>query len=84
MELGYTIPYTGITLLRLTLALLILVIGVVLSKIIAWLFGKSIIKLSLPPLLEIFLQRFFRMFLYIIVILIAVGSLGVEVSSAII
>ena len=79
-----TLPYTGITVYQLLVALIILVAGWVITKIIVLLFRKELEKTKLTELVAELLARFLSVLLYVIVILLAVEALGFSMNSVII
>lgn len=83
MDLGYTIPNTGITLLQVLTALVVLIVGFVAARIIASVFRRQMRKTRLSEILVEFLLRFLSALLYVIVILLVLGTLGVSVGSVI-
>lgn len=78
--LNEPLSYIGITPFQIISALIILVAGYVVSKILISLFKKSIGKTKLPPLVMEFLARFLSILLYIIVIIVALGAVAISVS----
>jgi small conductance mechanosensitive channel len=82
--LGQTLPYTEITVFQLLVALVILIVGWVIAKIIVLLFRKGLTKTELPELVAELLVRFLSVLLYVIVILLAVAALGFSVNAVVI
>lgn len=78
------IPYTEITVSRLIFAVIVLVMGFVLSKYIILVFRRGIQKTKIPDLTVQFLTHFLSIFLYVIVILIFLKSLNFDVDSYIV
>jgi small-conductance mechanosensitive channel len=78
------IPYTEITVSRLIFAIIVLVLGFVLSKYIIHIFRRGIQKTKIPDLTIQFLTRFVGIFLYVIVILAFLKSLNFDVDSYIV
>ena len=74
------IPYIGITYFQLVSALIILVVGYIVSKILVSIFKKSMRKTKLPPLVIEFLGRFLAILLYITVLILGLGAVGISVS----
>ncbi len=74
------LPYIGITPFQLVSALVILIVGYIIAKIIVSLFKKSVKKTKLPPLVVEFLGRFLAIGLYLIVLIVALGAVGISVS----
>jgi small-conductance mechanosensitive channel len=81
--LEQTLPYTDITAYQLLVALIILVAGWMITKIIVILFRKQLGKTKLTELVVELLARFFSVLLYVIVILLAVEALGFSVNSVV-
>jgi small-conductance mechanosensitive channel len=79
--LSQNIPFTNITVINVIFALIILVVGYILSKIIFNAFMKGLKKTKLPELVIDFLARFLNVILYAIIILLFLGSLGIQVGS---
>lgn len=78
------IPYTGITVSRLIFAIIVLVVGFVLSKYTIGIFRKGIQKTKIPDLTIQFLTHLLTVFLYAIVILAFLKSLNFDVDSYIV
>ncbi|NJE47645.1 mechanosensitive ion channel family protein [Thermococcus sp. GR7] len=76
-------PYIGITPFQITAAAVTLVVGYIVTKILVGLFKNSLRKTKLPLLVVEFLARFFSAMLYVSVILVAVGVLGVSIGPVI-
>lgn len=74
------LPYIGVTPFQLVSALVILIVGYIVAKIIVSLFKKSVKKTKLPPLVVEFLGRFLAIGLYLIVLIVALGAVGISVS----
>ncbi len=78
------IPYTEITVSRLVFAIIILIIGFVLSKYIVSIFRRGIQKTKIPDLTIQFLTHFLSILLYVIVTLAFLKSLNFDVDSYIV
>ena len=78
------IPYTEITVSRLIFAIIVLVLGFVLSKYIVHAFRRGIQKTKIPDLTIQFLAHFLSILLYVIVILAFLKSLNFDVDSYIV
>ena len=63
------IPYIGITYFQLISALVILVVGYIVSKVLVSIFKRSMRKTKLPPLVIEFLGRFLAILLYTTVLI---------------
>ncbi len=83
VTLAQTIPYTGITLMQVIVAIATLIVGWLAAKIILGVFKKELVRTKLPELIVDFLGRLFSVLLYVIVILLAVRALGIAVSSVV-
>ena len=83
MDPNAPIPYIGLTPVEIAWALLVLIIGIIIVKIVVYVFKKSLRKAKLPAILVEFLARFLSAMLYIFVILAFVGALGFNVDSVV-
>jgi len=83
VALNEPLPYLGITPMNIVMALIILVVGFMVAKVLVGAFKRSLKKTKLPDLLIEFLARFFSALLYVAVILLAVRALGVAVGSVV-
>lgn len=77
------LSYLRITPFQLISALIILIVGYVVAKIFLGIFKRGLRKTKLPPLVIEFLGRFLAVLLYVTVIIVALGAVGVSVSSLI-
>jgi len=77
------IPYTDIIIAQLLTALMILIVGWTISKIIVSIFKRRLGNTKLPELIAEFLASFLSVLLYVMVILLAVGALGFHVNSVV-
>jgi len=80
VALDEPLPYIGITPFQLVSALIILIVGYVVTKVIVGLFKKSMKKTKLPPLVIEFLGRFLAVLLYTAVLILGLGAVGISVS----
>ena len=80
VALDEPLPYIGVTPFQLISALVILIVGYIIAKILVSAFKKSMRKTKLPPLVVEFLGRFLAILLYITVIIVALGAVGISVS----
>ncbi|WP_301665264.1 mechanosensitive ion channel family protein [Methanoculleus frigidifontis] len=79
-----TIPFSGITLEQVVLAVIIAVIGLIAVKVIASAFTEMLGRTSrLSALIIELLVRFFSILLYVILVLIVLATLGFDVSSVV-
>jgi len=78
------IPYTDITVSRMIFAIIVLVLGFIISKYIVHAFKKVIQKTKIPDLTVHFLTNFLSIFLYVIVFLAFLKSLSFDVDSYIV
>lgn len=81
--LQQTLPFTQITVFQVLVALIIVIAGWVITKIIVILFRKELEKTKLTELVAELLARFLSVLLYVIVILLAVGALGFSMNSVV-
>ena len=77
------LPYIDLTYADLLMSLVVLVIGIVLTKVLVSLFQKGMGRSQLPDLVVEFLSRFLRVILYVAVLLAFFASLGVEVDAVV-
>ncbi|MCQ1535921.1 mechanosensitive ion channel family protein [Methanosarcina sp. KYL-1] len=78
------IPYTDLTISALLFAVVVLIAGFIIAKILVSMFQRGIQKTKLPELIIEFLARFLSVLLYVIVILAFLKSLGFDVDSFIV
>lgn len=81
--LTQTIPYTDLTVMNIIFALVVLAVGFIAAKMILQMFKSGMGKTKLPELVIEFLARFLSALLYVIVILLFIGALGVNIGSVI-
>ena len=77
------LPYIGITPMQVITAILVLVVGWIVAKIVVRAFKGALKKTKLPELVVEFLARFLSALLYVAVILLAVRALGIETGSVV-
>lgn len=82
--LSQNLPYMNLTYFDLLSALVILVVGIIIAKIIAGIFKSGLQKTELPELVAEFLSRFVLALLYVAVILATVSALGPDISSIVV
>ncbi|RQD82432.1 mechanosensitive ion channel family protein, partial [Methanosalsum natronophilum] len=82
--LEQTIPYTDIMVTNLLFSIFILIVGYIGIKIILNGFLKGFKSTNLPGLVVEFLATFFKVLLYILLILVFLSSLGFDVNSVVI
>lgn len=82
MELSDTIPYLNISWLQLVIAIIILVVGYLVIKVLTAVLKKVMTRMHLPELLVGFISRVLRILLYIVLALVFLGALGFETGSA--
>lgn len=83
MDLNDTIPYTEIQWIQLIVALVVLVVGYLLIKLVIRIVRGGMNRTHMPALLVDFTCRVFSVLLYIVLILVFLGTLGFEVGSAV-
>jgi small-conductance mechanosensitive channel len=81
--LNKTIPFTGFTVYNLLIAILIVIIGFAVVKIVISIFQAGLRKQKLPELVIEFIGRLIASLANIMVILLAVGALGFDVDSVV-
>ncbi|MGA1822671.1 MAG: mechanosensitive ion channel family protein [Thermoplasmatota archaeon] len=79
--LTYDLPVLGVKVENILVALLILILGWLVVRIIVSIFKKSLRKAKLPQLLVDFLGKFLSSILYVAVILMVASNLGLAVGS---
>lgn len=77
------IPFIDISIFQILMALVILLVGFTLVKYVVWTMKRGMTKIEVPPLLIDFSTRFLKITLYFVVAILAVGTLGFAVNSAI-
>ena len=82
--LSYNIPLTDIGIADLIAALLVVVIGYLISGVLSRMFSEGLSKTELPVLVAEFLTRFFSAMLYVAIFLIAVSTLDFDISSVVV
>jgi small conductance mechanosensitive channel len=65
------------------MAVIILLVGFVVVKIVASVIGRGMKKSKLPPLMTEFMVRLFTVLLYVVVVLAAASALGFDTSSVV-
>ncbi len=75
------IPFTDITVFRLIFAIAVLIAGFISVKLLIRIFRKGIEKTKLPDLTKQFITNLLSIFLYVIVTLVFLKSLGFDVDS---
>ncbi len=78
------IPYTEITVSRMIFAIIVLVLGFIVSKYVVSAFRRGMQRTKLPDLTVHFLTNFLSIFLYVIVFLAFLKSLSFDVDSYIV
>ncbi len=78
------LPYIGISLWNIFLAILVLIVGVIVVKIVSATLKKWMIKAKLSEILAEFTKRIIRLILYVFVIGTALAFLGIEIGAALI
>ncbi|MFP4655648.1 MAG: mechanosensitive ion channel family protein [Methanohalobium sp.] len=79
--LSQGIPYTELTVSDLIFAVVVLLVGFILARIVVSIFRNGLKKTKLPGIVIEFLSRFLVALLYVLVILAFVGALGFAVGS---
>lgn len=79
--LNYNLPVLGISVQNVLVALLILVLGWLVIRVIVNIFKKSLRRARLPELLVNFLGKFMSTILYVAVFLLVASNLGLAVGS---
>lgn len=79
--LSQNIMFTNISIIQVIFALIILVAGYIISKIVSGIFYRGLKKTKLPELVIDFLGRFLNVILYGAVIFVFLGALGFQIGS---
>lgn len=82
--LGNPLPYIGVTPMQIIIALVILIVGWIVIKLIVSAFKRSLERTKLSELIIEFLGRFFSILLFVALILLAVSALGIQTGSVVI
>ncbi len=77
------LPYLNMSPMQLITALVILIVGWILTKVIVGSFKRGLKKTKLPELVVEFLGKFLSALLYVAVILLAIRALGIGVGSVV-
>lgn len=75
------IPLIGITYFQLLVAIATLVLGIILVKLVVLLIKAVLRRGKMPPIMADFLGKFISAILYVVLILIVLGTVGLEVGS---
>lgn len=78
------LPYIGVSLWNILLMLVVLIIGFIIVRIAVALLKKWMIKAKLTEILAEFTTRVLRLILYVFVIGVALGFLGLEIGAALV
>lgn len=78
------LPYIGISLWNIILAIIVLIVGIIIVKIAAAYLKKWMIKAKISEILAEFSTRIIRLILYVFVIGTALAFLGVEIGAALV
>jgi len=84
VSLDEPLPYVGVTLMRVVIAVAVLIVGYIVTKIVVASFKRGLKRTKLPKLVVEFLGRFLSALLYVAVILLAVRALGIGVGSVVV
>lgn len=82
LDLNNTIPYLNIDWWHLIVAIVILVVGYLVIKVLMIILKRVMSRMHLPELLAGFLVRVLKILLYLVLILVFLGALGIETGSA--
>ncbi len=78
------LPYIGISLWNIILAVIVLIVGIIVVKIAATVLKKWMLRANLSEILAEFTTRIIRLILYVFVIGTALAFLGVEIGAALV
>ncbi|WP_305065540.1 mechanosensitive ion channel family protein [Methanococcoides sp.] len=82
--LSQNIPYMELTYFDILSALIVLVLGIIVAKVLIKIFKNGLQKTDLPELIVEFLSKFILALLYVAVLLATVSMLGSDISSVIV
>ncbi|NJF24175.1 mechanosensitive ion channel family protein [Thermococcus sp. Bubb.Bath] len=80
---GSPLPYVGITPIQVITAVVVLIVGYIVTKLVVASFKRGLKRTKLPALVVEFLGRFLSALLYVAVILLTVRALGIGVGSVV-
>lgn len=83
-ELTEALPYIGVSILDIITALIVLVVGVIVVKVVTNYLENWMLKSGLTKILAEFTNRLISIILYIVIILIALNALGLEMGATLI
>jgi small-conductance mechanosensitive channel len=83
VSLEDTIPFTNITLMQLVVAIVIIIVGWVVIRIAKGLLFRTLSRTKLPPIATDLLTRILGVFLWVVIILFAVGALGIDTTAVV-
>lgn len=75
----FKLPLLGVTVFQILSALLILFIGIMVTKVLVSMMKRGLVKGKMPKIMADFLSKFVSAILYIVVFMFALGTLGIEV-----
>lgn len=82
MDLNDKIPYLNIDWWHLIIAIVLLIVGYLIIKVLTVVLKRIMLRMRLPELLAGFLTRVLKVLLYLVLILVFLGALGFETGSA--
>jgi len=83
VSLEDTIPFTDITLMQLIVAIVIIIVGWIVIRIAKGLLSRTLRRTKLPDLATELLVRILGVFLWVVIILFAVGALGIDTTAVV-
>ena len=81
--LEWTIPMTTLTVFKLISSIVVLLFGLIISKILCNIFKKGLKRTLLSELVMEFLSKFLKIILYVVVFLLFIATLGFDIGSVI-
>jgi small-conductance mechanosensitive channel len=84
VDIEEPLPLIGVSIWNIIMFIVVLLVGVLVIRFVARYMKKSMLRAKLSELLAEFLTRIFRITLYVFLIFISLGFLGLDVGSALI
>jgi small-conductance mechanosensitive channel len=84
VDIEAPLPLIGVSIWNILMFIVVLIVGVLVIRLVTRLMKKSMLKAKLSEILAEFLSRIMRMVLYVFLIFVALGFLGLDVGSALI
>jgi small-conductance mechanosensitive channel len=78
------LPYIGLSMLNIIIAIIVLIVGIIVVKLVALSLRKWMIKAKISEILADFSTRVIRLILYVFVVGTALAFLGIEIGAALV